>query len=260
MGGADPFTDLARYYDAIMSTVDYDRWLLVTTALSELLARKPFWHLDTACGTGMLAKRLRQHGWNTFGCDLSPAMIAAAGKGQFAPPVVVADMRALPFGRSFDYVTCLFDSLNFLLELNGVRAAMGEMANALRDDGVLYCDVITARMVTEFFENQQWSETNGGFTTSWSSTFDRDTGVAETAIRVNRGEPNYVTERVYALDDVLAAITDAGLTVLGTYDAETWKPPGRKTLRIDIVAAKRESKRLRKLLENTEESVQAWLR
>src|SRR5262245_28605252 len=101
----DPFADLGRYYDALMKEVDYDRWVVVTSLLAELLPAK-FKHVDLACGTGRLLKRLIQHKWNSIGADFSGGMLREAKRGPYRAPLVRADLAALPFGRQFHYATC----------------------------------------------------------------------------------------------------------------------------------------------------------
>jgi predicted TPR repeat methyltransferase len=75
----DSFEDLARYYDRLMVHVDYDRWYAVAGAIAGLLPR-PFLHVDLACGTGTLLRKLRKVGWNSFGLDLSVAMLRAGSR------------------------------------------------------------------------------------------------------------------------------------------------------------------------------------
>lgn len=233
----DAFEDLARYYDALMIHVDYDRWFMVTTSLAEMLPHKPR-HLDAACGTGVFAKRLLKTGWTTVGMDLSPSMIATARTKAPKPAAVVADLRAIPFVRTFDIVTCLFDSINFLLRIDDVRRAVSKCADALVDGGILYFDVVTERMVTEYFEDQEWEEDNDAFSSRWRSTYDRKHGIAETRVRVNHGQECVVRERIYALETIRSAVEKAGLNLLGVYDAKTWRAPTKRTVRVDVVAGK----------------------
>ena len=191
MAVRDTFCDLARYYDHIMDHVDYDRWFTVTTALAQLLPRD-FVHLDAACGTGTLLKRLRRTGWRTIGVDLSPAMLRAGLSARrpppgMAPPAAAADLRALPFQSRIDYVTCLFDSVNFLLDMDDVRRMFAEVHGILKDTGLFYFDIVTERMVTQHFDNQEWTEQDGRFSTTWRSSYDRQTHVTETEVRVGTG-------------------------------------------------------------------------
>lgn len=249
MSTTDPFADLGRYYDALMKEVDYDRWVVVTSLLAELLPAK-FRHVDLACGTGRLLKRLMQHKWNSFGVDFSAGMLREAKRGPYRAPLVRANLTALPFVRQFHYATCAFDSVNFLLEDEQLRAAMREAAGLLVDGGIYYFDVITERMVTQHFEGKKWAEDNGGFSTNWEGRFDRKTRIAEIEIRVNTG-PSYTTrERVFTPEEIESAIDAAGLTLIGEFDAATWKRPSYRSIRVDYVTVRNPGAGFEKKLDN----------
>jgi SAM-dependent methyltransferase len=233
----DAFADLARYYDRLMDHVDYDRWYIAATTLAGLLPG-PIVHLDAACGTGVLLKKLVRLGWNSVGIDLSQAMLRNGKKAPGAMPAAAADLRALPFSESLDYITCLFDSINFLLDPGDMRRAIGEFARALKPGGLLYFDIVTERMVLEHFAGQSWTEDNGGFSTTWESDYVRKTGQSHTHIKVGSGARSTITERVYEQDEIEDAVAAAGLDLLGAFDAESWRAPGKKSIRIEFVAVK----------------------
>ncbi len=240
----DGFQDLARFYDGIMEHVDYERWYVNTITLGDLL-RPPFVHADAACGTALLVNRLRGAGWRSVGFDLSSAMLKN-GRRHGGPPLACADLRHVPFKASVDYITCLFDSINFLLDEDEVRRAIGEMAGALSERGVLYFDMVTERMVTEYFEGQSWTEDSGSFTTNWSSTYDRKTCIANSYIRVNTGADSVIRERIYPQELFERAVEEAGLTLLGVYDADSWGAVNSRTTRVDFVAVKTASREIRR--------------
>ena len=248
----DPFEDVARYYNPIMAHVDYDRWFTTVTALAEALP-SDFIHLDAACGTGTLMRKLQRAGWRTLGIDLSPAMIQNGLKSGFRPTAAAADLCHLPFKESVDYITCLFDSLNFLLDQESVCRALSQMSDALRPDGLLYFDIVTERMITEHFEGEPWTEDHGRFTSTWHTTYCRQTTTAETSIRFNTGAACTIRERIYPREEIEEAVRQAGLELLGTFDADNWGKPSRKTVRIDFFAAKTRShgaiRRLRAAVE-----------
>jgi len=254
----DPFADLARFYDGMMAHVDYDRWALKSGILAEPL-EPGFRHLDIACGTGTLMDRLRKQGWRSIGMDLSKAMVAEGKRNRASFTGVVADMQALPFVNSFEFATCLFDSLNFVTELAGLRQAFSEIAKCLIPGGLFYGDIITERMVLAHFAGQEWTEENGQFKTTWSSQYSRTERLAETAVTINRGHHSSVRERIYTLDEIESCIRDAGLELLGFYDAITWKKPRKRSIRIDIVAAKPPVPVTKKRYADIERKVQLWL-
>src|SRR5438270_35968 len=69
-------------------------------------------HLDLACGTGLVSRFFAERGFQTTALDLSLPMLSIARRR--AARVVAADIRALPFRRTFGRITCLYDSLNHL--------------------------------------------------------------------------------------------------------------------------------------------------
>lgn len=260
MNFTDSFVHLAPFYDRIMDHVDYARWQRVTTSLATLCP-SGFTHADLACGTGTLLKRLRLLGWNSVGVDLSAPMLRAGMKdrktGTF--PGAAADLRALPFRESIDYATSLFDSINFLLSDDDLDRTMHQVFGALKPGGLFYFDVVTERMVLDHFDGQDWDENNGRFRTAWSSRYDRTTRIATTEVRVNSDAAGVIRERIYPLDQVRAAVEGAGFTVLGSFDARTWKTPGKRTVRADFVAAKSPDASFLKRFETTAESLRGNL-
>jgi SAM-dependent methyltransferase len=233
----DTFEDLARYYDAIMTDVDYDRWEIAAANIAQMLP-KDFLHLDAACGTGTLLRALKPYKWNSIGVDLSPAMLQLSRKKRTKSPLAAADLRRLPFDGSFDYITCLFDSMNFLLKKTTFRSAIKSFARSLSPGGILYFDVVTEEMILQHFANQIWTERNGRFSTKWSCKYHPATNTCETRIKVKRGPETTLYERVYELDFIKQAIEDAGLTLLGMHDAETWRSVRKKSVRVDFVCTK----------------------
>ena len=255
MNANDSFVELARFYDPIMSHVDYDRWYLIAGVIGQLVQR-PFFHLDAACGTGVLLKKLEINRWQSFGIDLSPSMLRTGRESGRVFPAAAADLRALPFRRCMNYITCLFDSVNFLLQNEDMETGLRSLSEALAPDGILYFDVVTERMVLEHFAGQSWTERNGRLVTTWECEYDRKSLTAETRIRVNNGPAYTLYERVYEQEEVETAAAKAGLRLLGVFDAENWRVPRRKTVRIDFVAVKGDPR----LLSARFKTVQAQVR
>jgi SAM-dependent methyltransferase len=96
-------------------------------------------HLDVACGTGLAMEFFASRGYLSIGVDLSMPMLRV---GRNRPGRRIAgDMRELPLGATFACVTCLYDSLNHLKNMNDLRITFRGIADALEDDGVLMFDV-----------------------------------------------------------------------------------------------------------------------
>lgn len=140
---SDAYDALAAGYDVLTRDYAYDRWLpaLERLAFEHGLAGKRL--LDLACGTGESFLPLRARGYEVTGCDISAGMLSLAQSK--APEVTLhrVDMRELPALGSFDLVTCLDDSLNYLLWEHELRDALSGIATNLAPDGVALWDLNT---------------------------------------------------------------------------------------------------------------------
>lgn len=233
MSETDAFSGLARFYDPIMAHVDYGRWERIARRLGALgPAGAP--HLDVACGTGVFLERMRAAGWHSTGVDLSLGMLRAGKRRATA----CADMRRLPFGEHFGLITCLFDSVNFVVDDDGLQAAFHEFARALLPGGLLYFDVVTERMVLKHFVGPEWSEEHDDFKSTWYTYYDRKRRIAQTHVRVGTGPSSVIVERMHPLPVLVRCIEEAGLQLLARYDVEDHRPATGKSCRVDFIAIK----------------------
>lgn len=104
--------------------------------------------LDVGCGSGLLARRLVEAGFDVVGVDASPAMIDLA---RTQAPGARFEVLALPTGRAPDVPGGLpsADAVSIVLnDLDGpepILAALGELAVALRPGGLLALDLMTEK-------------------------------------------------------------------------------------------------------------------
>jgi SAM-dependent methyltransferase len=183
---------LAPVYDRFTEDYDYPKWLdgIEHWALAHGLEGRQL--LDVACGTGksfapMLARR-----YQVTACDISPAMVLEARKNLGARArVVVADMRALPWASSFDFVTCLDDAVNYLLSKADLDAALTSMARTLRPGGVLVFDTNSLATYRSAFA-QTFEVTSGDWRFTWRGEADANFkrgGLASATIEASGPEP-----------------------------------------------------------------------
>jgi SAM-dependent methyltransferase len=249
--------------------------LLMAQYLHELLDRHPVAGrraLDVACGTGTLALLLADQGWDVVGLDRSAAMLdqAKAKAQNMATPgqvsFVQGDMRALEIGNEelimqklpadlssqfsilnsqFDLVTCVYDSLNYLLDERELAACFEGMGRALAPGGLLVAD-----MNTRFFLEHDWGTCEvieqSGLVQVTQSYFDP---VAESSTMVlscfagddRRGYTRFDEthiERAYAPQIVERMLCAAGLQIEALYDCFTFESISERTQRFAWVARK----------------------
>ena len=135
------YEEFAPYYDAYTSDYPYDEWLADLEGWAREAGVPGRRLLDVACGTGNSFLPLLARGYEVTGCDLSPSMaVRARAKAGGRARVEVADMRSLPWRRGFDLVTCVDDSLNYLLEPADLLAALCSIMRALVPGGLAVFD------------------------------------------------------------------------------------------------------------------------
>jgi SAM-dependent methyltransferase len=142
---ASAYDTFAPYYDAFTSGSDYEAW---TTQLLALAARRG-WRgsslLDMACGTGKSFVPFLERGFDVTACDSSRAMLNEAARKAPEARLLHADVRDLTMVGRFDLVTCLDDSLNYLLDAGDLSSALCSMAANLAPAGLAIFDLNTLR-------------------------------------------------------------------------------------------------------------------
>jgi SAM-dependent methyltransferase len=112
--------------------------------------------LDLACGTGRHATEFGALGFEVTGLDLSSDMIRVARertKAMSGITVRTGDMRALDFSsETFDCVTCLFDSIGYLLDNVSIRCALSEAHRVLKSGGTFVSEFWHAPAMARGFD------------------------------------------------------------------------------------------------------------
>lgn len=182
--------------------------------------------LDVCCGTGYLAGLLTERGCKVTGIDASPAMIEHARAHVPAARFQVADATRFRLRSKFAAAACTFDSLNHILSLEGLEAALRHTAAALQPGAPFVFD-----MLLEDGYQTGWAE---GFTIVRDdhvlmisgSGYDFRRRVAQCTITMFRLAGSawlrsdvQVQERCYSHLEIDAALARANFTGTACYDA-----------------------------------------
>ena len=102
--------------------------------------------LDVACGTGRHARAFADLGYEVTGCDINEELLAVArAKEGDSIRFVQGDMRDLHVdGGPFDLVTCLFDSIGYPQDNDGVIAALSCLGAHASPGGSVVCELLHA--------------------------------------------------------------------------------------------------------------------
>jgi SAM-dependent methyltransferase len=197
--------------------------------------------LDLACGTGILAISLASQGHIVRGIDISPAMVALAKSKSVQIPNVsfeVQDMTAFVVPGKFDLITCTFDSLNYVLSSDGVRAMFHRVARSLTKSGLFVFDSNTSQHYTKVGNASRKTELAGqSFVHTWS--YDPIKKQATTTFEFADGCREIHRQQPYDLSQLGPILTDSGLCAVHTWSGFDKSPYSAESPRLFCVAQKK---------------------
>ena len=226
-GALGTYETFAPFYDAFTSQYPYDEWLGDLEGWARECGVPGRRLLDVACGTGNSFMPMLARGYTVTACDLSPEMAARAkAKAAGRARVTVADMRSLPWRGCFDLVTCVDDSMNYLLSTTDLVAALRSMANALAPRGLAVFDTNSLAAYRTGFASELSLEADGT-RFLWRGEAEPNLAPGRQAaatieLEVPGAEPVPVgrhVQRHHPIATVRAACAEAGLEVLGVRGA-----------------------------------------
>lgn len=143
----------ARYYDEYMAHVEYDSWVdFILGRYTRRYKKSPDRVLELACGTGNIASRLVRRGCKVDATDISEAMLDLARNKPFPANYQKADMLEPISGDSYDLILLLFDSMNYLTQIENVDILLNNVSNSLSNKGLFIFDISTIRNCQENFD------------------------------------------------------------------------------------------------------------
>jgi SAM-dependent methyltransferase len=118
--------------------------------------------LEIACGTAGHASILAEYGYQIIATDISEDMLIEARKKtahQQNVSVLQMDMNNFRvFTSKFDIILCLFDSIGYLLSNKAIIAALKNVSDNLKDDGLFIMEFWSAGAMLRSFEPHREKE------------------------------------------------------------------------------------------------------
>ncbi len=156
---------LARYYDALLQDEEaLSLWL-------EYIEEEGFHTvLELASGSGVMAKILKEKGYEVTASDISKQM-KEASKANFDGEYLLLNMTDYDLHKRFDLVLCICDSINYLYEeeLDGFFSCA---AKHLEQGGRLIFDMHSLKRIEEFKEQYIEEGFVEGVPYQWTITSD----------------------------------------------------------------------------------------
>ena len=250
------FGPLAPHYDELMDVVPYEAWVDYVSTLFLLAEHEPHRVLDAACGTGNVSFEMARRGWNVTGVDLSAPMIEVAqGKvhemvpqnapsqfltGDFspAPRFICDDLTTFDLGETFDSATCLYDSLNYIVEPEKLKLAFARIAAHVQPGGIFVFDMNSDWAFKADLFTQSNLDLRRDLNYEWRADFDADSRICSVQMTFRRRangqtETFHEThrERAYERQEIEIMLQETGWHLLRSFDAYTLNPPHARSER-----------------------------
>lgn len=216
-------------------------------SLCAALDFKPQSLLDLACGSGGFAIAMAKKGLRVTGLDQSASLLEIARREADAAAVNVAwvegNMAGFHLDRTFDCVTCFFDSLNYLIRLKDLAGAVEHACLHLEPGGYFIFDMNTIYGLAVLWQRNKTSIVQDlpDYMEVAENSFNFETSIAEMRLVMfekageywQRFEESHL-ERGYTVDDILLLLETAGfelvhlagnpltLAPLGELDGRMW--------------------------------------
>lgn len=222
----------APHYDHFTAHHDYRSWTLTLERLAVAAGLRGRTMLDVACGTGKSFMPFLERGYDVTACDVSPGMLAiAAAKAGERARLEHEDMRRLPVLGSFELVTCLDDSVNYLLSEAELKATLAGIRRNLAPGGVAVFDANALSTYRGFFASNSVLPAEDlvlvwrGEASTGLGPGERARATVEALVRDADGSWTTAThshlQRHHPEPQVRAAAAGAGLRVAGHYGMTT---------------------------------------
>ncbi|PTM59680.1 class I SAM-dependent DNA methyltransferase [Desmospora activa] len=190
--------------------------------------------LDLCCGTGGLAKKLTEAGWDVTGVDGSVSMLEIARREAPHAHFLHSDAREFHLETKFHAALSTFDSLNHILEWEGLKQTFTNVYHTLLPGGVFFFDLNMqegyhrrwqgqfhivhtnhAVMVTSRYDEQRLAEMDFTLFTLEQDDWHRTNFT--------------LTQRCYEEEEVTRELQEAGFSDVKVHDAALfgWDQTGR---------------------------------
>ncbi|NGM82868.1 class I SAM-dependent methyltransferase [Paenibacillus sp. 7124] len=249
----------AYVYDELMADMPYPQWLAFAETAWERLG-KPKSVAELGCGTGSLTIPLAKAGYQMTGIDLSSDMLAVAQQKLEELPQGLAflregsvrwirqDMREWELPEPVDSVISFCDSLNYVLDENGIASVFKRTYEGLKPGGSFLFDVHHPSTLIRYAEEQPFVMDEPSVSYIWTCDLDEPrmeiehhlsifVSEAPGSDRYRRFEEVHV-QRAYDPEWMAEELRKAGFRQVQVYADFKWIPAGNEAQRLFYVAVK----------------------
>ncbi|WP_315122099.1 class I SAM-dependent methyltransferase [uncultured Clostridium sp.] len=231
------YNNFADIYDnLIKEDVDYLKWSRIILEYCNEYKVELKDYLDLACGTGNITELIGSDFSNVWGVDLSPDMLSECEiklrEKNIHGNLICQDITALNLQhKKFDLITCCLDSVNYILEYDGLINFFDNVYQHLKEGGLFIFDVNSYYKLSNILGNNTYTYDEEGIFYVWENTFEEEIVDMYLTFFLKKGDmydrfDEIHRERAYKKEEIEETIKNAGfkiLHILDNYEKETIK-------------------------------------
>jgi SAM-dependent methyltransferase len=204
--------------------------------------------LDVACGTGTLAKALSERGHSVHGIDNSPAMIARAREKTEGLPCISFDVQNMVSFETecrFDFATCTFDAINYLLNPSNVLSMFSCVSASLHQGALFFFDSNTPHLYLKHKNKSSFYEL-GQQKVIQKLSYSRWKKRAKTIFDFTDGTTEVHLQRPYTLKELTPLLEKTGfhiVDVFSDFDMRNYFPESERLILVGEKMRKSNKKR-----------------
>ena len=253
----EAYGKFAQVYDLFMDNVDYEGW---ADCLEKHLKEEGIEDglvLELGCGTGTMTGLLARRGYDMIGVDNSEEMLAEAMEKKVEDGLdilyLLQDMQEFELYGTVRAAVSVCDSLNYITEKEELLQVFRMVNDYLVSGGLLLFDMNTVHKYRDILGDDTIAENRDEGSFIWENSYDPDTGlnIYELAVFLPREDGLYEKceelhcQRAYEQAEIEALIREAGMEIVGVYDAYTDKPASPDSERLLFIAREHGKRRNR---------------
>ncbi len=262
------YQDFAGVYDELMDNTPYALWadrleLLIRKYgvsrperdAEEVLDAERNLVVDLGCGTGTLTELMYRKGYDMIGVDASGSMlnIAMEKKEKSGSEILYLqqDMRELELYSTVGTIFSVCDSLNYILNEDELLEVFSLVNNYLFPGGIFIFDFNTDHKYRDIIGETTIAENREDCSFIWENFYDPEEEINEydltVFVRAEGDTFRRFTEthfqRGYTVEQMLALVGRAGMSVVEVLDADTGEAVTDRSQRVYVIAKEKEKDR-----------------
>lgn len=173
------YEEFANIYDELIhEDINYDKICNKIINLCKENNIKCNDYLDLACGTGNVSAEIGKNFKSVYAVDLSDDMLNIAHEkfksNRIKAKIICQDMSELCLNHSFDLITCILDSTNYVIEEEDLKSYFKGVCNHLKEDGIFIFDINSYYKLSTVMGNNIFTYSSDDVFYTWENCFEDD--------------------------------------------------------------------------------------